>query len=367
MTEALKRTPLLSAHQSLGAKIVEFAGWKMPVRYEGTLAEHQAVRETAGLFDVSHMGEIFVTGENSLEALQWLIPNDPSRLKDGDALYTPLCRESGGVVDDVLLHRIALDEWFFCVNASNVEKDFEWIQSKIGDKVEVLNESAHWVQLALQGPRSAPLLQPLTSFPLHNLYYYQFTQCRVAETPVILARTGYTGEDGFELYIPKKKGVFLWNTLLEVGQREGLKPVGLAARDTLRLEMGYALYGHELNDSITPLEAGIGWTIAWDKGPFLGKEALEKQRANGVSKKLIGLEMNEGIPREGYPIWVEEQKVGKITSGTHSPSLKKGIALGFMQSEMLKEEKGFTIGIRNRSVPAKKVKPPFWPSRTRKK
>ncbi|MBI4209328.1 MAG: glycine cleavage system aminomethyltransferase GcvT [Deltaproteobacteria bacterium] len=368
MTEvALKRTPLFEAHQKLGAKLVGFAGWEMPVRYEGTLAEHQAVREAAGLFDVSHMGEIFVTGENSLEALQRLIPNDASRLKEGEVLYTPLCRESGGVVDDVLLHRIALDEWFFCVNASNIEKDFEWIQSKIGDRAEVLNESPNWVQLALQGPRSVAILQPLTPFLLNNLYYYQFAQCRVTDVPVILARTGYTGEDGFELYIPKEKGLSLWNALLEAGQKEGLKPVGLAARDTLRLEMGYPLYGHELSDTITPLEAGVGWTIAWDKGAFIGKEALEKQKAEGIARKLIGLETTEGIPREGYSILMGEQKVGEITSGTHSPSLKKGIALGWARSEFLKGEKEFSIGIRNRPVAAKRVKPPFWPTHVRKK
>lgn len=363
----LKKTPLFKHHQQRGAKLVAFGGWEMPLHYEGALSEHRAVREAAGLFDVSHMGEIFIRGEGSLEALQNLIPNNAARLKDGEILYTPLCTASGGVIDDVLLHRIDAGEWFFCTNATNIEKDLEWIRSHIGAGAEAADESADWVQLALQGPHAASILQPLTDFDLDQLYYYQFTQQNVAGIPARIARTGYTGEDGFEIYVSEGKGTALWETLLEVGEKEGLKPGGLAARDILRLEMGYPLYGHELTEEVTPLEAGLGWTIAWEKESFIGKESLEKRRAEGIRKKLIGIETTKGIPREGYPILVGEEKVGEVTSGTHSPTLKKGIALGYVDTDVWKEASECGIGIRNRTVAAKKATLPFCPSHVRRK
>ncbi|MCM2264738.1 MAG: glycine cleavage system aminomethyltransferase GcvT [Desulfuromonadales bacterium] len=364
MTDTMKQTPLNAVHKALGARMVPFGGWEMPVQYAGVIEEHLAVRERAGLFDVSHMGEVEVSGPEALALVQRLTTNDAARLVDGQIQYSALCYPDGGVVDDVTLYRSSATHFLFCVNASNTDKDFAWMQqvhAESGIKGATLtNRSAEFAQLALQGPAAAEILGRLTSGPLTSIRYYHFSQGEVAGVPTLISRTGYTGEDGFELYIPASAAVGMWNRLLEAGRADGLMPIGLGARDTLRLEKGYALYGHELSSTISPLEAGLGWIVKLDKGDFVGRDALLKQKAAGLPRRLVGLAMEErGIPREGYPVYAGEKQVGAVTSGTMSPSLKNGIALALIESPCAVLDKELLVGIRDRKLRAKIVKPPF--------
>jgi aminomethyltransferase len=360
----MKQTPLNAVHKALGARMVPFGGWEMPVQYAGVIEEHLAVRERAGLFDVSHMGEIDICGTDALALVQKLTTNDASRLVDGQVQYSALCYPDGGVVDDVTLYRSSATHFMFCVNASNIDKDFAWMQQVHGESglkaVTLSNRSDEFAQLALQGPKAAAILARLTSEPLAAIGYYRFGQGDVAGVPALISRTGYTGEDGFELYVPANAAVELWNRLLEAGRADGLAPIGLGARDTLRLEKGYALYGHELSPQISPLEAGLGWIVKLEKGDFVGRSALQHQQSSGIPRRLVSLVMEErGIPREGYPVYAGAQQVGIVTSGTMSPTLKVGIALALVETSRAVLNGELLVGIRDRKLRAKIVKPPF--------
>ncbi len=360
----MKITPLNQQHKQLGARMVPFGGWEMPVQYSGVIDEHLAVRSAAGLFDVSHMGEIEVKGTDALAYIQQLTINDASVLVDGQIQYSAFCYPDGGVVDDVTLYRFSADHFMFCVNASNIDKDFAWMQKVLTDgafaDVVLTNRSPEFAQLALQGPKAQLILAQLTSADIGQLIYYHFTQADVAGVPTIISRTGYTGEDGFELYFAADKAQRLWTRLLEAGAGEGLIPIGLGARDTLRLEKKYALYEHELSEAITPLEAGLGWITKLDKPFFVGQAALKAMQAQGVPRRLVAIRMNDkGIAREGYPVFVDGVEVGTVTSGTLSPSLKVGIALALVKASVAAVGTELEIGIRQRRVPAEIIKPPF--------
>jgi aminomethyltransferase len=358
-----QRTSLHDVHVRSGARIVEFAGWDMPVQYQGILAEHEAVRERAGLFDVSHMGEVVFRGPRALEALQRLFTNDLSKCADGQAMYGCLCRESGGIVDDVVVYRRAADDLLVCVNAANRQKDFDWLHGHAFG-ADVKNESDGWGQLALQGPVAPAVVQKLTSVRLSSVGTYRFTTGEVAGVPCMIARTGYTGEDGFELFCPPDKAARLWGELLEAGQAEGVVPAGLGARDSLRLEMAYRLYGSDMDDGTTPLEAGLAWVVKLDKGDFVGRDALLKQKEAGLPRKLVGFTLTDpGIPRHGYPVLRDGAAVGTVTSGTKSPSLGTSIGLAYVPAALAAEGSAFAVEIRGRAAAAKVVKTPFYQKR----
>jgi glycine cleavage system T protein (aminomethyltransferase) len=361
VVQRIKRTPLFSAHRRAGAKMVEFAGWDMPVQYQGVIEEHRAVRSCAGLFDVSHMGEIEVRGDGALEFCQRMTANDVSRTKRSQAQYNLLLNERGGVVDDVIFYRLEENIFFICVNASNSDKDFAWLSERAPAKVEVENVSGKYAQLALQGPRAEKILQPLTTTPLSELKTFYFVFADVASIRCLVARTGYTGEDGFELYCNAGDAPPLWTAVLEAGVPEGLVPAGLGARDTLRLEKAYPLYGHELDETTTPLEAGLEWVTKFSKSDFMGRESLLKQKKNGVQRKLVGLEMLEpGIARGGYRLYKNDIGIGQVTSGTKSPSLGKAIALGYVGVEHGRVGNVVDVEIRSRKIPAQIVSLPFY-------
>ncbi len=360
-----QRTPLYDVHVRAGARMVEFAGWDMPVQYEGVLAEHAAVRERAGLFDVSHMGEVVFRGPKALESLQRLFTNDLARCQDGQAQYGALCRESGGIVDDVVVYRRSAEDLLVCVNASNRQKDYDWLHGHAFG-ADVTNESDAWAQLALQGPRAPEILQKLTSLRLSAVGTYRFTQSEVAAVHCLVARTGYTGEDGFELFCASSDGPRLWAALAEAGQPEGLRPCGLGARDSLRLEMAYRLYGSDMDDAATPLEAGLGWVVKLDKGAFMGRDALVKQKEAGLSRKLVGFVLTEpGIARHGHGVLQDGKPVGTVTSGTRSPSLGLSIGLAYVPPALAAEGSTFAVDIRGRAAAAKVVKTPFYAKKTR--
>ena len=352
----LRRTPLYGEHKSLGARLVDFAGWEMPVQYEGIKAEHNAVRNHAGLFDVSHMGEAVFRGPGAEEAVQRLVTRDISRLEEGQAGYSAVCYESGGTVDDVIVYRRP-DDFLVVVNASNREKDLEHFRSNTQDlDVEVADESDDWALLALQGPEAADLLQNLTGANLPDLRPFRFVEGEVAGAKTLVSRTGYTGEDGFELYVSPDDAPRVWRELLEAGAT----PAGLGARDTLRLEAGMCLYGNELDPETTPLEAGIGFAVHLDKErEFIGQEALRREKEEGLRKKLVGFEVEgRGIARHDYPVRVEEGEiVGHVTSGTLSPTLGKAIGLALVSPGI---EDRFEVVIRERPVDAHTVQLPFY-------
>jgi len=363
----VKKTPLNQVHRDMGARMVDFGGWDMPVQYSGVIEEHLVVRQAAGIFDVSHMGEVEVTGRNALAFIQYLTVNDAAKLVDGQVQYSALCYPEGGVVDDVTLYRFDGQHFLFCVNASNTDKDFAWMQQVLAESgltdVVLENRSAEYAQIALQGPKATEILAALTAAKLADIAYYHFRKDEVAGVQAIISRTGYTGEDGFELYLPASAAVKIWQELLAVGAPHGLLPIGLGARDTLRLEKGYALYGHELSPDITPLEAGLGWITKLDKDDFVGKAALARQKAEGVPRRRVGLVMQDrGIPREGYPVFLGDCEVGVVTSGTMSPSLKVGVALALVAADAVDAVEGggkFEVGIRNRRMLAQIARPPF--------
>ncbi len=353
--QALRRTPLYEEHKALGARLVDFAGWEMPVQYAGIKAEHQAVRNEVGLFDVSHMGEVVFRGPEAEEAVQRLVTRDVSRLVVGQAGYAAVCYEDGGTVDDVLVYRRAGD-FLIVVNASNREKDFEHFRANTGDlDVEVVDESDDWALLALQGPNAAELLQGLTETDLSGIRYYRFVEGELGMSQVVLSRTGYTGEDGFEIFARPEDAPAIWRRLIEAGA----VPVGLGARDTLRLEAGMCLYGNELNPDTTPLEAGIGFAVHLDKEKeFIGQEALLKEKEEGLRKKLVAFKVEgRGIARHDYPVTVDGEPVGVVTSGTQSPTLNEAIGLALVAPGV---EDRFEVVIRDRSVPARAVGLPFY-------
>jgi aminomethyltransferase len=356
----MKRTPLYAAHRRAGAKIVEFAGWEMPVEYAGVISEHQAVRSRAGLFDVSHMGEIEIRGAGALEFCQRVFANDLARMKIAQAQYNLLLLANGGVIDDVICYRLDDDSFLVCVNAVNIEKDFEWLRQQAGAAVEIVNASESYAQLALQGPSAEKILQPLTELVLTALRPFYFAFAPVAGIRCLIARTGYTGEDGFELYCQAGAAEKLWAALLEAGGAEGALPAGLGARDTLRLEMGYPLYGHELDETTTPLEAGLDWVVKFSKPEFIGRAALQEQKIHGPRRRLVALEvLDPGIARSGYELFLNGQVVGRVTSGTKSPSLGKAIALGYVTREAAVLRSEIDVEIRGRKVRARIVSLPF--------
>jgi aminomethyltransferase len=361
LAQGIKKTPLNAAHRRLGAKMVEFAGWDMPVQYSGVIAEHVSVRARAGLFDVSHMGEIIVRGENAMQFCQRLTTNDVSRLKEFQAQYNLLMNDNGGVVDDVIIYRLKCNDFLICVNASNIDKDIAWIGDHANGRVEFENASSQYAQLALQGPLAATILQPLTAVELSGIKSFYFAFSDVAAVRCLVARTGYTGEDGFELYCESSDAEKLWAAVLEAGGPAGLVPVGLGARDTLRLEKAYPLYGHELDDATTPLEAGLEWVVKWEKGPFMGRDVLVKQKQAGVRRKLVGIELlDPGIARSEHPIHKNDKTIGRVTSGTKSPTLGKSIALGYIESEESHVDNQVEVEIRGQKKRAKVVSLPFY-------
>jgi aminomethyltransferase len=357
----LKRTALNAVHKAAGARLVEFGGWEMPVEYTGIREEHLAVRTRAGLFDVSHMGEIEVRGREALGLLQWVTSNDVSRLKDFQAQYSALMYPQGSAVDDCIVHRFGEDHYFLCVNAANTDKDFDWIVRNNSFDAEVRNVSAEYTQLALQGPRAEEILARVTSADLRVLRYFWFRRAKCGGVEGLLARTGYTGEDGFEFYLPPAEAECVWSQLLEAGKPEGLIPAGLGARNTLRLEAAYPLYGHELNEETTLLEANLGWICKLEKGGFLGREALLKQRQQGTRKNLVGFEMTDrGIARDGYSVLVDGQAVGRVTSGSYAPYLGKSIGLAYVLPEHGAVGREIQIDIRGKAVSALQVPLPFY-------
>ena len=352
------RTPLYEAHLAAGARMVEFAGWDMPVQYQGLLEEHAAVRERAGMFDVSHMGEVTLEGPRALEAAQHLVSNDLSKCADGQAQYSALCNQRGGVIDDIIVYRRAADRLFVCVNASGRTKDFEWMRDHAGSGVSVAQRSDDWAQIAIQGPNAPALVDALCSPRVIDLAYYHFREATVAGIAgCIVARTGYTGEDGFEVFVPPQHARKLWDTLLE----KGVAPCGLGARDSLRLEVAYRLYGNDLDEEHTPLEAGLGWIVKLDKpGGFIGSDALLRQKQEGLKRKLVGFKLTgKGIARHGYPALSGGARVGEVTSGTMSPVLKEPIGLAWLPSELSKTGTAFDVEIRGKPVAAQVVKTPF--------
>lgn len=361
----LKVTPLVQVHEGLGARMVPFAGWRMPVQYTSVLAEHRAVRSHAGLFDLSHMGELWLTGPDALANLQNLTSNDASSLPDGRAQYTLLLNERGGVIDDILIYRLAADRFLLVVNAANIDKDAAWIESHLTGNVQLTDRSPQTALLAVQGPHAQAILQRLTDLALPELRPFRFIEGRIAERNALISRTGYTGEDGFELYIDAADAPTLWDALSRAGGADGLVPVGLGARDTLRLEARLCLYGNELTEEVTPLEAGLDPFVKLQKGDFIGREALVKQQAEGVTRRLVGFVMEErGIPRHGYGITVDGQLVGQVTSGSLAPSLEREIGLGYVSTAYTAPDTPIWIDIRGKPRRAKVVAGRFISSTT---
>jgi aminomethyltransferase len=359
----MKNTALSATHKALGAKMVPFAGYNMPVSYEGVTAEHQTVRQGVGVFDVSHMGEFLIEGPQALELIQKVTSNDASKLEVGRAQYSCLPNEDGGIVDDLIVYRVKPETYLLVVNAANIEKDWEHISGYNGEfGAEMRNISEAYSLLAIQGPKAAEAMQALTSVDLKGIPFYHFVVGDFAGIPyVIISATGYTGSGGFEIYCKNEEAQQIWDRVMEAGAEFGIKPIGLAARDTLRLEMGYCLYGNDIDDTTSPLEAGLGWITKFSKD-FVNHKDLAAQKEAGVTQKLVGFELNErGIPRKDYPILdAEGNAIGRVTSGTMSPSLSKGIGLGYVPVSHARPGTEIHIQIRKRNIPATVVKPPFY-------
>ncbi len=361
MSDTLMKTPLADEHVKLGARMVDFAGWLMPIQYKGLREEHDAVRRDVGLFDVSHMGEIRVKGPKALETLEWLTTNDVSKLNNFEAQYSLLPNDQGGLVDDIIVYCIEKNQdYLVCVNASNKDKDFQWMQ-KHNKGADIVDESSHWGQIAVQGPKALALLDKVFAQKVSEMKSFTFKVASFAGAAVIIARTGYTGEAGAEVFIEAPATAHLWNTLLEQGQEFGVQPIGLGARDTLRTEMKYSLYGHEIDDTTNPYEAALGWVIKPAKKEFLGKAKIVGAKEKGLSRSLIGFKMLEkGIPRQGYKLFsLDGQEIGIVTSGTHSPSLDEPVGIGYLATPYVAEGTEFAVDIRGRKVKAKVCKTPF--------
>jgi aminomethyltransferase len=357
----MKKTTFYNIHEKLGAKIVEFAGYLMPIQYSSIIAEHKAVRNSVGVFDVSHMGEVFVSGEKALDFVQHITVNDASVLFPGRVQYSAMCYPDGGIIDDLLVYKLADDKFMLVVNASNIEKDFNWMKENNRFGVELKNLSDDYSLLAVQGPNSKEVVQKICEKKL-DLEYYHFMRTKIAGIDMIVSRTGYTGELGYELYFigDEKTAATLWNILFEAGREYGIQPVGLAARDSLRLEMGFCLYGNDIDQTTNPLEAGLGWITKLKKPKFIAKDVLLKVKADGLKRRLVPLITEEkAFPRKGYDITSAGKKIGILTSGTVSPVLDKAIALGYVETQFSEENTELNIQIRGKEVPVKVTKLPF--------
>ncbi len=362
-TTGLKRTPLYQRHVDLGGKIVPFAGWELPVQYTGVVPEHHAVRQAAGLFDVSHMGEIFVTGPEAERAIDFMTCNDVKTLVDGKAQYSAITNEQGGIVDDIIVYRYSQRKYLICVNASNSDKDFKWFQDHNRFEADFVNKSSQFGQIALQGPKALKIFAACPGLAdISSLAYFHFAERSVFGVPTIVARTGYTGEDGVELFVPWDQTVTVWDNLLEHGKPEGLVPAGLGARDSLRLEACLPLHGHELGDDISAYESGLGWIVKLNKGEFIGKEALVKQRAAGIPRSLVGFFVEDaGIVRHGDALQTETgETIGTTTSGTKTPTVNKALGLGLVKTEYSKEGTAIVAEVRGRKLRCSVVKRPFY-------
>jgi len=355
-----KKTPFYDQHVKHGAKIVEFAGYLMPIQYRGIVEEHRKVRNDAGIFDLSHMGEFILTGKDAEAFLQKVTVNDVSKLDLWQVQYSCMCYPEGGIVDDLLIYRLP-DHWMLVVNAACLDKDFAWLQqNKIGD-VKLENISDNIALLAIQGPRAEKVMARLTDCDLPGIKFYWSAREKVGGEEILFSRTGYTGEDGFELYLPSDIAPKFWNLALEAGKEFEVEPIGLGARDSLRLEMKYMLYGNDIDQTTNPLEAGLGWIVKPDRGDFIGREPILKARQNGLSRRLVSFEMlDQAFPRQHYPIHKNGGKIGEVTSGVFSPSLERGIGLGYVPTQHSEIGSTFEIQIRDRPYPAQVVKPPFW-------
>ncbi len=363
--EKLKLTPLFEEHLALNGKMVPFAGWNMPVQYTGVVDEHKAVRNSVGIFDVSHMGEIIVTGRGALDYLQGLVSNDVAKLQIGQAQYSALCYENGTLVDDIIIYRRGFDSFFICINASNIEKDFAWFKERCPKQgVHLENVSDDYAQIAIQGPKSRELIAKVVDVKITELAYYHFTEGKVLGVPAIIARTGYTGELGYEVYLPASAAAKIWRGLLQVGHEYSVKPCGLGARDTLRLEVGYLLYGNDMDNTTSALECGLGWVTKFEKNNFVGKEALLKQKEEGLIRKLVAFEMQDrAIGRHGYKVYASsegENSIGNVTSGCPAPTIGKNIGLAYVNQAYSKLGSQIWIEIRGEKKPALVVKKPFF-------
>jgi len=358
----MKKTRINSTHKKLGARMIEFFGWEMPVEFSGIIEEHLAVRHKAGLFDVSHMGEIIISGRQALDFVQYLTPNNAARLTPNKAQYSALTTPKGTFVDDLLVYCLELDKYLLCVNCANSDKDFQWIlDHKKGFEVSVENKSDDYTQLALQGPRALEILQPLLQANLQELKSFESTSGKIVGEEVLASRTGYTGEDGFEIYTLSLQPEKIWDAIMDRGKAYGLLPVGLGARDTLRLEAKLMLYGNDIDETTTVLEADLGWLVKFQKNGFLGKEALLKQKEEGIKRKIIGFELlDRGIARSHYPVFIKGEKVSEVTSGIFSPYLKKSIGLTYLPIECTEAGTEFEVGIRDKKVRARVVPTPFY-------
>ena len=360
-TLEVRKTALNSIHRRLGARMVNFGGWDMPLEYSGIIAEHEAVRTRAGLFDVSHMGELEIRGPGALQLVQWVTCNNAAKLAVGHAHYSGLMTPRGTFVDDLLVHKISDVHYLLCVNASNQDADFEHVVASNRSDASAENAGPRYAQLAIQGPRAKEILQQLSPVPLDPIRYYHFTFGKVSGVECLIARTGYTGEDGFEIYFAPEHSEKLWNDLMQAGQPFQMLPCGLGARNTLRLEAGMCLYGHEIDVTTTPWEAGLAWICKMEKAPFLGSDALAQQKLKGISRKLVGFEMSDKrIGRDGYPVLMGGLEVGRVTSGGPAPFLKKNIGMAYVPPESSAVGTNIDIGIRGQAVPARIVATPFY-------
>ena len=361
--DALQITPLHARHRALGARMTPFGGWDMPLQYSGIAEEHRAVRTAAGLFDVSHMGEVEIAGDDALAAVQRIASNDARKLQPGRAQYSALTTPEGTVVDDLLVYQLAAGHYLLVINAANIAKDVAWIRKEIapaGDAVAV-NASSRYALIALQGPRAAAILQALTAVELDGIEYYTFANGEVANVRATISRTGYTGEDGFELFVPPAQADAVWTALLAAGGSEGLLPAGLGARDTLRLEAGMRLSGQDMDETTTLIEAGLGWTVGWDKESFIGREALLEQKRTGPARKLVGFEMlDRGIARHDHAVYAGADRVGRVTSGTLTPSLQKAVGMAYVPVELAARDTELSIDVRGRRLRARVVRMPFY-------
>jgi aminomethyltransferase len=361
---ALKKTPLNARHRALGARMVEFGGWDMPVEYSGIVDEHMAVRTRAGVFDVSHMGEIEIAGADALSAVQHITSNDAARLADNQIQYSALTTPQGGFVDDVLTYRLSGEHFMLVVNAGNIMKDFHWVAERVkeaGGDAAAVNTSSRYALIAIQGPAAKDILQSLTAVDLASIKYYWFATGEVAGVRVTISRTGYTGEDGYEVFVAPNAAERVWDAILQAGKAAGAVPAGLGARDTLRLEASMRLYGNDMDETTTVLEADLGWIVGWKKESFIGSDVLKRQRAEGTSRKLVGFEMLErAIARHGYDAYADARKVGTVTSGTQTPFLKKAIGMAYLPIDKTAPGTEFDVDVRGRRAKAAVVPMPFY-------
>ncbi len=360
MDDNIKKTPLYDEHKELGAKIVDYYSYKMPLQYDSIISEHKSVRNNAGLFDISHMGEIVIEGKGATEFVQKIITNDVSNLPDSYAIYSPICDEEGGTIDDIIVYKYNPEKYMFVVNCATTKRDLKWIDKHKTEETNINNISNQVSLLAIQGPKSADIMRLVFGEECTSLSRFQFTELTENEMKPTISRTGYTGEDGFEIFVENSHCVDLWNILLKKGKEMGLKPAGLGARDTLRLEAGYLLFGNEIDDYTTPIEAGIGWTVKFDKLDFIGKDTLMRAIKRGSKRQLIRFKMiDKGIPRTGNDIVYRDNVIGKVTSGTFSPTLEIGIGNGFVLKHIAEHKRQISIRIRETDFPAEILDTPF--------